>query len=38
MHPKDIEDAKLVEVNGETVDLDKELGFDTPKTDADAGE
>jgi hypothetical protein len=38
MHPKDIEDAKIVEVNGETVDLDKELGFDTPKTDADAGE
>jgi len=38
MHPKDIEDAKLVEVNGETVDLDKELGLDTPKTDADAGE
>lgn len=38
MHPKDIEDAKIVEVNGETVDLDKELGLDTPQTDADAGE
>jgi len=38
MHPKDIEDAKLVEVNGETVDLDKELGLDTPQTDAIDGE
>jgi len=38
MHPKDVEDAKIVEVNGETVDLDKELGLDTPKADAIDGE
>ena len=38
MHPKDVEDAKVIEVNGETVDLDKELGLEAPKTDADNGE
>ena len=38
MHPKDVEDAKIVEVNGETVDLDKELGLDTPQTDDIDGE
>lgn len=38
MHPKDVEDAKVIEVNGETVDLDQELGLETPKTDADNGE
>lgn len=27
MHPQGIEDAKVVEVNGETIDLDKELGL-----------
>jgi|FreactTroBogLake_1042271.scaffolds.fasta_scaffold00645_4 hypothetical protein len=26
MHPRGVEDAQIVEVNGETVDLDKELG------------
>lgn len=38
MHPKDVEDAKVIEVNGETVDLDQELGLEAPKTDADNGE
>ena len=28
MHPQGIEDAKVVEVNGEAVDLDKEMGLD----------
>ena len=31
MHPKDVEDAKVIEVNGETVDLDQELGLEAPK-------
>lgn len=28
MHPQGVEDAKVVEVNGEAVDLDKEMGLD----------
>lgn len=35
MHPQGIEDAKVVEVNGEAVDLDKEMGLDK-KEDAPA--
>jgi len=33
MHPVDIEDVKEVKVNGETVDLDAELGADEPKNE-----
>ena len=33
MRPADIEDVKEVTINGETVDLDEELGPETPKND-----
>lgn len=44
MHPQGVEDAQVVEVNGETVDLDKEMGLDSkeeapveaPNDDSDA--
>jgi hypothetical protein len=29
MHPEDVTDVKAVEVNGEAIDVDKELGFDS---------
>jgi len=29
MHPDDVTDVKAVEVNGEAIDVDKELGFDS---------
>jgi hypothetical protein len=31
MHPQGVEDVKAVEVNGETIDIDAELGLDTPQ-------
>ena len=37
MHPVDIEDVKEVKVNGETINLDEELGTDEEKPDANAG-
>lgn len=33
MHPVDVEDVKEVKVNGETIDLDAELGIDEPESD-----
>jgi hypothetical protein len=33
MHPSDVEDVKEVTINGETVDLDEELGPEEPKKD-----
>lgn len=32
MHPQGVEDVKTINVNGETVDLDKEMGLDTENT------
>jgi hypothetical protein len=37
MHPVDIENVKEVKVNGETINLDEELGPDEEKPDANAG-
>lgn len=34
MTPEDVEDAQVVEVNGEKVDLDQELGIEEPAQDA----
>jgi predicted ATP-grasp superfamily ATP-dependent carboligase len=37
MHPVDVEDVKEVKVNGETINLDEELGADEEKPDGNAG-
>jgi predicted ATP-grasp superfamily ATP-dependent carboligase len=37
MHPVDIEDVTEVKVNGETIDLDAELGTNEEKPDGNAG-
>lgn len=37
MHPVDVEDVKEVKVNGETIDLDAELGPDEEKSDGNTG-
>ena len=36
MHPTDVEDVNTVKINGETVDLDKELGLGEPDEDNQA--
>jgi hypothetical protein len=38
MHPVDIDDVKEVKVNGETVNLEEELGLDDDKPEEKAGE
>ena len=35
MYPQDIQEAETVEIAGETIDVDKELGLDEEKFDDD---
>ena len=36
MYPQDVEDAQVVEVKGEAINVDEELGIEEGKPDADA--
>jgi hypothetical protein len=38
MHPEDVTDVKAVEVNGEAIDVDKELGLDEEENTAPPAE
>ena len=37
MHPEDVTDVKAVEVNGESIDVDEELGLDTESQTTEEG-
>ena len=38
MYPQDVEDAQVVEVKGEAINVDEELGIEEEKPDADASD
>jgi hypothetical protein len=33
MHPQGVEDVKAVEINGDTIDVNKEMGIEEEKVD-----